>query len=130
MRSLRKPAAPTAAAEDQLRIVDEVVGSGAEASSGNTVFVHYTGWLFKPMAPRQRARKFDSSRDRGEPIEFVLGTGRVIKGWDQGIAGMKVGGKRTLIIPARLAYGSRSTPGSGIPPNSDLIFDVELVNVK
>lgn len=126
------PAAPVVAAEpvaDPLVKTDTVLGKGAEATPGAKVFVHYTGWLFKPMAKLQHGRKFDSSLDRGEPLEFVLGTGRVIKGWDQGIAGMKVGGKRTLIIPSHLAYGSRGA-GTMIAPGADLIFDVQLVDVK
>ena len=116
------------AAEDQLSITDNVIGKGAEAQVGNTIAVHYTGWLFKPLATKQHGRQFDSSRERGEPIEIVLGAGQVIKGWDQGLQGMRVGGKRTLIIPARMAYGPRSLPG--IPANSALIFEVELVKVK
>ncbi|MBC7684045.1 MAG: FKBP-type peptidyl-prolyl cis-trans isomerase [Bdellovibrionales bacterium] len=126
------PAAPVVAAEpvaDPLVKTDTVLGKGAEATPGSKVFVHYTGWLFKPMAKLQHGRKFDSSLDRGEPLEFVLGTGRVIKGWDQGIAGMRVGGKRTLIIPSHLAYGSRGA-GTMIAPGADLIFDVQLVDVK
>ncbi|HEX8614554.1 MAG TPA: FKBP-type peptidyl-prolyl cis-trans isomerase [Telluria sp.] len=115
---------------DPLVATDTKVGTGAEATAGSKVFVHYTGWLYKPMATRQRGRQFDSSLSRGAPLEFVLGTGRVIKGWDQGVVGMKVGGKRTLVIPSYLAYGKRGAPGGGIPPDADLIFDVELVNVK
>ncbi len=115
---------------DPLVATDTKVGTGAEATAGSKVFVHYTGWLYKPMATRQRGRQFDSSLTRGAPLEFVLGTGRVIKGWDQGVLGMKVGGKRTLVIPSYLAYGKRGAPGGGIPPDADLIFDVELVNVK
>ncbi|WP_229421532.1 FKBP-type peptidyl-prolyl cis-trans isomerase [Massilia aquatica] len=115
---------------DPLVATDTKVGTGAEATAGSKVFVHYTGWLYKPMATRQRGRQFDSSLSRGAPLEFVLGTGRVIKGWDQGVLGMKVGGKRTLVIPSYLAYGKRGAPGGGIPPDADLIFDVELVNVK
>ncbi|NHZ90835.1 FKBP-type peptidyl-prolyl cis-trans isomerase [Massilia sp. CCM 8733] len=115
---------------DPLVATDTKVGTGAEATAGSKVFVHYTGWLYKPMATRQRGRQFDSSLTRGAPLEFVLGTGRVIKGWDQGVLGMKVGGKRTLIIPSYLGYGKRGAPGGGIPPDADLIFDVELVNVK
>jgi FKBP-type peptidyl-prolyl cis-trans isomerase FkpA len=114
---------------DPLVKTDIVVGKGAEAMPGSKVFVHYTGWLYKPMAPRQRGRQFDSSISRGEPLEFVLGAGRVIKGWDQGIKGMRVGGKRTLIIPSHLAYGSRGA-GTMIGPGADLIFDVQLVDVK
>lgn len=124
------PVAPVAPPSlDPLVITDVKVGTGKEAVSGSTVLVHYTGWLYKSMAPRQRGRKFDSSRDRGEPLDFTLGVGRVIKGWDQGVAGMKVGGQRTLIIPSYLAYGKRGA-GAMIPPDADLIFDVELVDVK
>ena len=118
-----------APAQDPLIKTDTVIGTGAEATVGSTVYMHYTGWLYKPMAVKQHGRKFDSSFDRGQPLEFVLGTGRVIKGWDQGIVGMKVGGKRTLVIPSYLAYGSRGA-GEIIKPGSDLIFDVELVDVK
>jgi FKBP-type peptidyl-prolyl cis-trans isomerase FkpA len=92
------------------------------------VRVNYTGWLYRPLAKNQRGKKFDSSAGR-EPLEFTVGRGQVIKGWDQGVQGMKVGGKRTLIIPAELAYGSRAM-GNDIPANSALIFDVELVQVK
>ena len=125
-------AAPVAQAPaPQVEIVDRVVGTGKEASLGNHVVVNYTGWFHKPLAKQQRGRKFDSSLDNGrDPLEFQLGAGRVIKGWEQGVAGMKVGGKRTLIIPSALAYGSRGAPGGSIPPNSDLIFDVELLDVK
>ena len=115
----------------QVEIVDRVVGKGKEATLGSNVAVNYTGWLHKPLAPKQRGRKFDSSLDAGRtPIEFQLGAGRVIKGWEQGVAGMKVGGKRTLIIPSALAYGKRGAGGGVIPPDADLIFDVELVDVK
>ncbi|MDR7050236.1 FKBP-type peptidyl-prolyl cis-trans isomerase FkpA [Duganella sp. 3397] len=122
-------ATPGPAAES-LIVNDTKVGTGREATSGSTVYMHYTGWLYRPLAKNMRGRQFDSSIPRGEPLDFVLGTGRVIKGWDQGIVGMKVGGKRTLIIPSELAYGSRAAPGGGIPPNSALIFDVELIDVK
>ena len=122
-------ATPGPAAE-QLIITDTKVGTGKEASTGATVYMHYTGWLYRPLAKNMHGKQFDSSIPRGEPLDFVLGAGRVIKGWDQGIQGMKVGGKRTLIIPSELAYGSRPSPGSGIPPNSALIFDVELMDVK
>ena len=122
-------ATPGPAAE-QLIVTDTKVGTGKEASTGATVYMHYTGWLYRPLAKNMHGKLFDSSIPRGEPIDFVLGAGRVIKGWDQGIQGMKVGGKRTLIIPSELAYGSRPAQGSGIPPNSALIFDVELVDVK
>jgi FKBP-type peptidyl-prolyl cis-trans isomerase FkpA len=116
----------------QIQVIDTVVGKGKEATIGSTVVVNYTGWFYKPMAPKQRGRKFDSSLNPGRtPLDFRLGAGMVIKGWEQGVAGMKVGGKRTLIIPSDLAYGKRGSPGpGGIPPDSDLIFDVELLDVK
>jgi FKBP-type peptidyl-prolyl cis-trans isomerase FkpA len=119
----------TEQAQDALVKIDTVVGTGKEATVGSKVYMHYTGWLYKPMALKQHGRQFDSSHERGKPLDFVLGTGRVIKGWDQGIVGMKVGGKRTLIIPNHLAYGSRDM-GPIIKAGSDLIFDVELVDVK
>ena len=121
-------ATPGPAAE-QLIITDTKIGTGKEAGTGATVYMHYTGWLYRPLAKHMHGKMFDSSVGR-DPLDFVLGAGRVIKGWDQGIQGMKVGGKRTLIIPSELAYGSRPAPGGGIPPNSALIFDVELVDVK
>lgn len=115
----------------QLQVIDHVVGKGAEATIGTTVTVNYTGWLYKPLALKQHGKKFDSSLDAGrEPLDFRLGARQVIRGWEQGVAGMKVGGKRTLIIPSELAYGSRGAPGGSIPPNSDLIFDVELLKVN
>ena len=112
-----------------LQITDATVGSGAEATSGKTVSVHYTGWLYDGKAADHHGRKFDSSKDRGEPFEFRLGAGMVIRGWDQGVAGMKVGGKRTLVIPSELAYGRRGA-GGAIPPDATLVFDVELLGVK
>lgn len=108
---------------------DHTVGTGTEAVPGKTVSVHYTGWLFDAAAPENKGKKFDSSRDRGSPFEFPLGASRVIAGWDQGVAGMKVGGQRTLIIPAALGYGARGA-GAAIPPNATLVFDVELLDVK
>ena len=100
----------------------------AAASAGKQVSVHYTGWLFDEAAPENKGRKFDSSRDRGQPFEFQLGVGQVIGGWDQGFAGMKVGGQRTLIIPPELGYGARGA-GGVIPPNATLLFEVELLGV-
>lgn len=105
------------------------LGTGAEAVSGRDISVHYTGWLYDEAAPSHKGKKFDSSRDRGQPFDFSLGAGQVIKGWDQGFAGMKVGGQRTLTIPANLGYGARGA-GGAIPPNATLIFDVELLGVK
>ncbi|MEW6370959.1 MAG: FKBP-type peptidyl-prolyl cis-trans isomerase [Pseudomonadota bacterium] len=122
---------PVAPAGPQLEIVDQVVGKGKTAELGHKVTVNYTGWFYKPMARNGRGRKFDSSFDPGRtPLDFQLGAGQVIKGWEQGVAGMKVGGKRTLIIPSHLAYGKRGAPGGMIPPDTDLIFDVELLGVK
>jgi len=112
-----------------LQIIDASVGSGAEAVSGKTVVVHYTGWLYDPAAPDKKGTKFDSSVDRGQPFTFPLGAGKVIRGWDQGVAGMRVGGKRTLIIPPDKAYGSRGA-GGVIPPDATLLFDVELLGVR
>lgn len=108
---------------------DTKVGTGALAEEGHGVSVHYTGWLFDKNAPDQHGTKFDSSVDRGTPFSFPLGGGRVIKGWDQGVVGMKVGGKRTLIISPEMGYGARGA-GNVIPPNATLIFDVELLNVQ
>jgi peptidylprolyl isomerase len=109
-----------------LQYKDTKVGTGAAPKLGQTAVVHYTGWLYNNGA---KGKKFDSSRDRGEPFAFPLGQGQVIKGWDEGVEGMKVGGKRTLVIPPELGYGARGA-GGAIPPNSWLIFDVELVGVK
>lgn len=107
-----------------LQYEDTQVGTGAEAQPGQHVHVHYTGWLFNDG---QQGAKFDSSRDRGQPFAFPLGAGHVIKGWDEGVAGMKIGGQRTLIIPAELGYGARGA-GGVIPPNATLKFDVELLD--
>jgi len=126
------PAAPTAAAPaaqettvttaSGLKYEDLQIGDGAEAKTGDRVQVHYTGWL-------ENGTKFDSSVDRGRPFEFPLGAGRVIRGWDEGVAGMKVGGKRKLVIPAALGYGDRGA-GGVIPPGATLIFEVELLKVN
>ena len=106
-----------------LQFEDTVVGTGAEATPGRNVTVHYTGWLYENA---EQGAKFDSSKDRGEPFVFALGAGMVIKGWDEGVQGMKEGGQRTLIIPANLGYGARGA-GGVIPPNAMLKFDVELL---
>jgi FKBP-type peptidyl-prolyl cis-trans isomerase FkpA len=124
----QKAAAPmTTKTGSGLQYQDLVVGTGDEASAGHQVKVHYTGWLQNPDG--SAGAKFDSSVDRGQPFVFPLGAGRVIRGWDEGVAGMKVGGKRKLTIPAELGYGSRGA-GGVIPPNATLIFDVELLGVQ
>ena len=112
-----------------LQITDGKVGNGTVATAGKNVTVHYTGWLYDPNKPDKHGKKFDSSKDHGEPFEFKLGGGQVIRGWDQGVAGMKVGGSRTLVIPSELGYGQRGA-GGVIPPNATLVFDVELLGVK
>jgi FKBP-type peptidyl-prolyl cis-trans isomerase len=112
-----------------LEIADTATGTGAEARPGRRVAVHYTGWLFHADKPGKQGRQFDSSRDRGEPYEFTIGQREVIPGWEQGISGMKVGGKRTLIIPPNLAYGRQGSPPL-IPANATLVFEVELTAVK
>jgi peptidylprolyl isomerase len=109
-----------------LKIQDTEVGTGATPQAGQTCVMHYTGWLYENGA---KGQKFDSSLDRGQPFEFPIGRGRVIKGWDEGVASMKVGGKRTLIIPPELGYGARGA-GGVIPPNATLMFEVELLAVK
>jgi FKBP-type peptidyl-prolyl cis-trans isomerase len=109
-----------------LKYTDTKVGTGAEATPGHKVSVHYTGWLDQSG---EKGKKFDSSVDRGEPFSFSLGAKEVIRGWDEGVAGMKVGGKRTLTIPPDLGYGARGA-GGVIPPNATLIFDVELLGVQ
>lgn len=108
---------------------DTVQGEGREAEAGFNVTVHYTGWLYDPSKPDGKGKKFDSSVDRHEPFVFFLGGGQVIQGWDEGFAGMKVGGKRTLIIPPHMGYGPYGA-GGVIPPNATLIFDVELLGIK
>jgi len=120
--------ATTRAQTKGLTMTDHKIGTGAEAVAGKTVTVHYTGWLFDAAAPDNKGRKFDSSRDRGDPFRFGLGAGQVIQGWDEGVAGMKVGGQRTLVIPPEKGYGARGA-GGVIPPNATLVFDVELLAV-
>ncbi len=109
-----------------LKYKDEVVGTGPEPKSGQQVTVHYTGWLDQNG---QQGKKFDSSRDRGQPFSFKIGAGQVIRGWDEGVASMKAGGRRTLVIPPELGYGARGA-GGVIPPGATLIFDVELIGSK
>ena len=112
-----------------LKIIDTKVGTGASPKTGQTCVMHYTGWLYDEHAKDHHGKKFDSSVDRNEPFEFQIGRGMVIKGWDEGVSTMKVGGKRTLIIPVSLGYGARGA-GGVIPPNATLVFDVELLGVK
>ena len=112
-----------------LIIKDTVLGNGRQAEKGLAVTVHYTGWLYDPNQKDGKGKKFDSSLDRNDPFVFNLGGGQVIRGWDDGVDGMKIHGKRTLIIPPDMGYGSRGA-GGVIPPNATLIFDVELLGVK
>jgi len=112
----------------ELVIEDIKVGEGREAEKGLTISVHYTGWIYDSIKNDKKGDKFDSSLDRREPFSFVLGVGQVIKGWDEGFDGMKIGGKRTILIPADMGYGSRGA-GNAIPPNADLIFEVELLEI-
>ncbi|MDO8608420.1 MAG: FKBP-type peptidyl-prolyl cis-trans isomerase [Phaeospirillum sp.] len=124
--SLAFAATTTVTTKSGLKYTDTKVGTGTMAPAGKEVVVQYTGWLDQKGT---KGKKFDSSYDHGQPFSFPLGQGMVIKGWDEGVQGMKVGGKRTLMIPANLGYGSRGA-GADIPPNADLIFDVELLQVK
>jgi len=124
--ALAQTAGKTMTTSSGLQITDTKVGTGASPKPGQTAVVHYTGWLY---TNGMKGKKFDSSVDRNEPFEFPVGRGRVIKGWDEGVASMKVGGKRTLIIPPALGYGA-SGAGGVIPPNATLMFDVELLGVK
>lgn len=121
-----------ALAADQLRLLqktDIAVGTGPVANDGDVVEVNYTGWLYDANARDHHGAEFDSSGENGNPISFTLGAGEVIAGWDQGIRGMRVGGKRVLVIPPRLAYGGRGA-GDAVPPNATLVFDVQLVGVR
>jgi len=126
------PVTPPAAAapEAAVLVTDLVKGVGDEAFPGMVVIVHYTGWLYDPNAKNFRGRQFDSSRERGQPFSFHLGSGHVIRGWEQGIPGMKVGGTRRLVIPPELAYGSAGAGNGVIPPGATLLFEVELLAVE
>ncbi len=125
-KAMAQTAGKTMTTSSGLQITDTKVGDGATPKTGQTCVMHYTGWLYQNGT---KGKKFDSSVDRGEPFEFAIGTHQVIRGWDEGVASMKVGGKRTLIIPPELGYGARGA-GGVIPPNATLIFDVELLGVK
>ncbi len=123
------PAGSAASAISTLEAVDLQVGSGATVAAGQKAVVQYTGWLYETSAPDKKGKEFDSSRNAGQPFSFLVGAGQVIKGWDQGVVGMKVGGRRRLTIPADLAYGDAGA-GGVIPPGATLIFDVDLVAVE
>ena len=116
----------TMTTDSGLKITDTLAGTGASPKTGQTCVMHYTGWLYENG---QKGKKFDSSLDRGQPFPFKIGVGQVIRGWDEGVASMKVGGKRTLIIPPQLGYGARGA-GGVIPPNATLLFEVELLEVR
>jgi len=113
----------------ELQAIDVRVGDGTVAKAGDEVSVHYTGWLYEQSAGDKRGETFDSSLDRGQPFVFMLGAGRVIRGWDEGVAGMRVGGKRELHIPADMGYGAKGA-GRVIPPGASLVFEVELLDVR
>lgn len=124
-----KPAAAAApAVVTELVKKDTKEGNGKLAEKGKAVSVHYTGWLYDPAAPEQKGKKFDSSHDRKIPFGFILGAGRVIKGWEEGVVGMKEGGQRTLVIPASMGYGDKGA-GGVIPPGATLLFEVELLKI-
>ena len=123
------PGPPAGGSVAELQRIDDKTGTGAVAIAGSDVTVHYTGWLYDEKAKEMRGEKFDSSVDRGEPFTFLLGAGQVIRGWDDGVAGMRVGGKRRLLIPSDYGYG-RDGAGGVIPPNASLVFEVELLAVK
>jgi len=122
--------APTGTEAMAMQKIELAPGAGAEIKSGQTALVHYTGWLYDAAAPENKGNKFDSSVDRDEPFEFDVGKGQVIKGWDEGVVGMKVGGKRRLIIPPEMGYGARGAGGGLIPGGATLVFDVQLVEIR
>jgi FKBP-type peptidyl-prolyl cis-trans isomerase FkpA len=121
--------APVTAAPGEPFMTDIKTGTGPAIKKGQTAVVHYTGWLYTESAPEKKGKKFDSSRDRGQPFDFELGAGMVIQGWDEGVEGMQVGGERRLVIPPEKGYGSQGA-GGVIPPNATLVFDVELVGIE
>ncbi|MCD7097240.1 FKBP-type peptidyl-prolyl cis-trans isomerase [Stenotrophomonas sp. MMGLT7] len=129
LAACQPPGPPPGGSISAFEKIDTRVGDGAEASAGQKVSVHYTGWLYDENAADKHGGKFDSSLDRGQPFSFVLGGGQVIRGWDQGVAGMRVGGKRTLMLPPDYGYGARGA-GGAIPPNASLVFDVELLGIE
>ena len=122
-------AAPVLAQPAELEVTDQKVGDGAEAKRGMDVTVHYTGWVFDAAAPDQHGAQVDTSRNGSGPMTFRLGAGEVVRGWDKGIAGMKVGGQRRLVIPPQLGYGRRGVKGI-VPPDTTLVFEIELLAAK
>lgn len=124
------PSAPATLPASELKIIDRELGGGRLVESGRAALVHYTGWLYDEKAPDNKGKQFDTSANRGLPFGFIVGVGKVIKGWDQGVLGMKVGGKRTLIVPPQLGYGDKDVGNGLIPANSTLLFDIELLEVK
>ena len=124
------PTTPAAAPITQLQKIDIVKGTGEGISAGQQAVVHYTGWLYDPSAPEHKGKQFDSSRGRGQPFRFLIGGGRVIKGWEEGVQGMQPGGQRQLIIPADLGYGATGAGNGQIPPNATLLFDIELLAIE
>jgi FKBP-type peptidyl-prolyl cis-trans isomerase len=124
------PATSATAPITQLQKTDIVKGTGEGISAGQQAVVHYTGWLYDPSASDYKGKQFDSSRDKGRPFRFVIGAGRVIKGWEEGVQGMQPGGQRQLVIPSDLAYGPTGAGGGVIPPNATLLFDVELLAIE
>jgi FKBP-type peptidyl-prolyl cis-trans isomerase FkpA len=122
------PAAPATVTE--LQKIDLHVAPGEGISQGQVAVVHYTGWLYDPRANETKGTKFDSSRDRGQPFRFTIGSGQVIKGWEEGVQGMRIGSQRRLLIPSDLAYGERGAGGGVIPPGASLVFDVELLGIE
>ena len=129
LAACRAPEPPPGGRLVELERIDEQPGTGALATPGSEVTVHYTGWLYDGREPDRRGAQFDSSRTRGEPLTFLLGAGRVIRGWDDGVAGMQRGGKRELRIPSGLGYGARGA-GKVIPPGASLVFEVELLDIR
>jgi FKBP-type peptidyl-prolyl cis-trans isomerase len=124
------PATNATAPITQLQKTDIVKGTGEGISAGQQAVVHYTGWLYDPSASDHKGKQFDSSRDKGRPFRFVIGAGRVIKGWEEGVQGMQPGGQRQLVIPSDLAYGPTGAGGGVIPPHATLLFDVELLAIE
>jgi FKBP-type peptidyl-prolyl cis-trans isomerase FkpA len=129
-RSIRPETVTAWAAIKDLQFTDTVVGTGPAVGPGSAVELHYDGWLYNPDAPDHHGAKFDSSRDKGRPFQFRVGSGIVIKGWEEGVQGMRAGGKRQIIVPARLAYGDRGAGGGVIPGGAALVFDLELLRMQ